>query len=309
MTDELEAAEIFLQVTRARSFTAAGKALGKSTSTLSRVVTELERDLGAQLIARTTRSLRLTEAGALYVAHAEALIAASRAGHDAITELTRGAPRGHLRVSMPVSVGERLLGPHLPAFRRRYPELRLEVDLSDRNVPLVEGGFDLSIRVGRATDSSLRAQLLGKVPGRLVASPAYLAAHGSPRKPADVANHACLSLGPVAGPVEWTFYRAGKRVSVGVEGVVHTTSPTLAAQLCRANMGLLRVTEWVIREELRVGQLVQVMPAWSCDNPQHGGIPVFVMYAQGASAAPPLKSRVFVDMVKAVMATDVLRRP
>jgi len=306
MLNELEAAEIFLQVVRAPGFTAAAKALGKSTSTLSRTVTDLEAALGAQLIARTTRTLHLTEAGALYVAHAEALIAASRAAHDALTELTHGSPRGHLRISMPVSVGERLLGPYLPRFRRRYPELRLEVDLSDRNVPLVEGGFDLAIRVGRASDSSLRAQLLGKVAVRLVASPAYLASRPPPRKPTDLADHDCVSLGTVAGPVEWTFYRNQERVSVGVEGVVQTTSPTLAAQLCRADLGLLRVTEWVIREELRVGQLVEVMPAWACDNPLHGGIPVYVMYAQGASAAPPLKSRVFVEMVKSVMATDVL---
>ncbi len=144
--DELAAAEGFIQVVRAQSFTRAAKALGKNTSSLSRAVAELEAMLGAQLLARTTRRLHLTEAGALYLAHAEALLAARRAAHDAITELTGGIPRGHLRVSMPVSVGERLLAPHLPEFKRRYPELRLEIDLSDRNVALVQGGYDLAGR-------------------------------------------------------------------------------------------------------------------------------------------------------------------
>src|SRR6185369_15331293 len=110
---------------------------------------------------------------------------------------------------MPVSVGERLLAPHLPELRRRYPELRLELDLSDRNVPLVQGGFDLAIRVGRLADSSLRAQLIAKVPVRLVASPAYLASRGQPRRPVEIRDHDCITLGPMAGPVEWPFYRSG----------------------------------------------------------------------------------------------------
>ncbi|HRE90630.1 MAG TPA: LysR substrate-binding domain-containing protein, partial [Myxococcota bacterium] len=97
-------------------------------------------------------------------------VEAARAAVDAVTELMGGVPRGTLRVSMPVSVGERLLGPRLPELQQRYPELRLEVDLSDRNVPLVEGGFDLAIRVGRLADSSLRSQLLGRITRHLVAS-------------------------------------------------------------------------------------------------------------------------------------------
>jgi len=304
--DELAAAEIFLQVVRTNGFTNAGKSLGKSASTLSRAITELEAELGTQLIARTTRRLHLTEAGALYMAHAESLLAARRAAHDAVAELMGGVPRGHLRVSMPVSVGERLLGPHLPGFRRRYPELRLQVDLSDRNVRLVQGGFDLSIRVGRPADSSLRAQWLGSVPVRLVASPGYVKKHGAPNKPADIPNHPCITVGLVAGTVEWSFFRGKKRESLSVEGVVHTTSPTLAAQLCRADLGLMRTTEWVVREDMKSGDLVEVMQQWACDDPRFGGVPVYVMYAQGASANPPLKSRVFVEMVKEIVATEVL---
>lgn len=307
--DELAAAEVFLQVVKVNSFTRASRVLGKSTSSLSRIVAELERQLGTQLLARTTRRLHLTEAGALYGVHAEGLIAAQRAAHDAIAELTGGVPRGHLRISMPVSVGERLLGPYLPAFRRRYPELRLEVDLSDRNVPLVQGGFDLAIRVGRLADSSLRAQLLGKVESRLVASPAYVAAHGQPTRPAELRDHACITLGAVAGSVEWPFYRRGRRGAaerLELDGVVHTTSPILAAQLAVSGLGVARIIEWVIRDELRRGDLVEVMTDWSCDAPPEGGIPVYVLYAQTAAATPPLKSRAFVELVKQVIATEVL---
>lgn len=307
--DELVAAETFLQVVKAKGFSSAAKVLGRSTSSLSRVVAELERQLGAQLLVRTTRRMSLTEAGALYVAHAEAMLATRAASHDAIAELTGGVPRGHLRVSMPVSVGERLLGPHLPAFRRRYPELRLELDLSDRNVPLVQGGFDLAIRVGKLADSSLRAQLLTKVAVRLVASPRYLAARGGPSKPADIASHDCITVGATPGSVEWTFYPRSRartrlrRQTVEVTGIVHTTSPPLATIAACSGLGLLRMIEWVIRDPLREGQLVEVMPEWSCDD-EDGGVPVYVVYAQTASAVPPLKSRAFVELVKEIIAKE-----
>jgi len=307
--DELAAADVFLHVVRANGFTAAAKVLGRSTSSLSRTVAELERQLGTQLLARTTRRLHLTEAGALYASHAEALLAAQRAGRDAIAELTGGVPRGHLRVTMPVSVGERLLAPMVAQLRARYPELRLELELSDRNVALVQGGFDLAIRVGRLADSSLRAQLLGKVPVLLVASPRYLAKRRPPQRPEQIAEHTCIAVGPLAGSVEWSFHRRGARPRrVEVTGAVHTTSPSLGAQLASAGLGLLRVVEWIVRDELRRGDLVQVMPGWSCDDPRDGGMPVYVVYAQTASTQPPLKSRVFVELVKDLVVREGLAR-
>jgi DNA-binding transcriptional LysR family regulator len=314
--DELACAEAFLKVVQASGFTRAARALGKSTSTLSRMVAELERQLGAQLLTRTTRRLHLTEAGTLYAGHAQGLLAARQAAHDAVEELAGGTPRGHLRVTMPVAIGERVLAPHTPELLRRYPDLRLELDLSDRVVPLLQGGYDLAIRVGRLADSSLRAQLLGTVAMRLVASPRYLAARGAPRQPEDIAKHACVVLGPLAGTQEWSFQRRGRVRRVAVDGVVHTTSPTLAAQLATAGVGLLRVVEWLIVDELRRGALVEVMPEWRCADPTLGGMPVYVVYAQTASVTPPLKSRVFVDMVKELIARDttgalrgVQRRP
>lgn len=306
--DELSAAAAFLQVVKANGFTAAAKVLGKSTSSLSRAVSDLERHLGAQLLARTTRRLHVTEAGALYAAHAEALLATARAGHDAIVELTGGVPRGHLRVTMPVAVG-RVLGPHVGELRRRYPELHLELDLSDKYVSLVERGFDLAIRVGRLPDSSLRAQLLGKIPVLLVASPRYIAKHGAPKRPDQIASHPCISLGALPGVHEWSFHRRGSRPKrIAVEGVVHTNSPMLAAQLATQGIGLLRVVEWIIRGELERGDLVEVMRDWTCDEPTDGGMPVYVVYSQTAGVAPPLKSRVFVELVKDLVAREGLGR-
>lgn len=309
--DELAAAEVFLQVVEVKGFTRAAQLLGKSTSRLSRIVAELERQLGAQLLARTTRRVSLTEAGVLYARHAEHLLAARRAARDAVAELTGGVPRGHLRVSMPVAVGERLLAQYLPALRRKHPELRLEIDLSDRNVPLVQGGFDLAIRVGRQSDSSLRSQLLGRVPVRVVASPGYLAAHGEPARPLALRDHACITIAQVAGAVEWGFYHRSARnrsERLELEGVIHTTSPMLATQLAVAGEGILRVNEWMIRDELARGSLVEILRDWSCARIADGGLPVYVVYAQTAGAEPPLKSRVFVELVKQILSAEVLTR-
>ena len=116
-----------------------------------------------------------------------------------------------------------------------------------------------------------------------------------------------LRLRCLAGTHEWAFHRRGARPKrVAVDGAVHTTSPTLAARLAAGGLGIARLVEWVIREELWRGELVEVMKDWSCDDPAEGGIPVYVVYAQTASATPPLKSRVFVELVKDVMAREVL---
>lgn len=293
--NELDAAQVFLHVVRASGFTGAARTLGRSASTLSRVIAALEEHVGSQLIARTTRSLRLTEAGSIYMTHAEQLVSASRAAHDALAEYRGGVPRGHLRVSMPVSIGERLLAAHLPRFHAAHPELRLTIDLSDRNVSLTQAGFDLAIRVGRPKDTSLRALLLGRIQVLVVASPVYLREHGEPKKPADLAKHSTI----IIGSADWTFMRGRKRVRITVPSMVQSSSPTLGVQLAAGGVGIVRTAEWLVRDELQRGALVPVLSSWSC-----GFVPLYVMYAQAGSATPPRKSRVFVEMVKEIMASE-----
>lgn len=293
--NELDAAQVFLHVVKSNGFTGAARTLGRSASTLSRVIASLEEHLGSQLIARTTRSLRLTEAGSIYMGHAEQIVSASRSAHDALAEYRGGVPRGHLRVSMPVSVGERLLAAHLPKFHARFPELRLSIDLSDRHVNLNQGGFDLAIRVGRPKDTSLRALMLGRVQGLLLASPSYVRERGEPKKPADLAKHTAI----IVGTSDWSFRRGAKRVDVTLPSMVQTSSPTLAVQLAIAGVGLVRTAEWLVRHELQRGELVVVLPQWNV-----GAAPLYVMYAQAGSATPPRKSRVFVEMVKAIMESE-----
>lgn len=299
--NELQAADVFLRVVKARSFANAARALGKAPSTLTRAVAELERHLGVQLLTRTTRSIHLTEAGTVYLQHAEAMLAVRRDARDAVASLTGGVPRGHLRVSMPVLVGERILGPYLPDFHRRYPQLRLELDLSDRLMPLVGGGFDLALRIGQLPDSSLRAQRLGTVQRVLVASPAYLAQHPPINTPRDLLAHPLITLGQMAGAVDWQFYGPERVDTIHVEGWLHTTSPPLACNAAREGLGIVRLSEWVARDGLRDGSLVKVIPEWRCDDPIEGGPGLYALYTQTAGVNVPLKSRVFVEFVVEVM--------
>lgn len=303
--NELQAATAFLQVVKARGFANAARALGKSPSALTRAVADLERHLGVQLLVRTTRRIHLTEAGALYLQHAEALLAAQRQAHDAIAALTGGRPRGHLRVSMPTVVGERLLGPRLGDFHARYPELVLELDLADRVVPLVQGGFDLALRVGRLADSAQRAQRLVDVEQVLVASPGYLARAGTPAAPAELLRHTCITQRQLAGPVEWRLYRGAQVEALTVQGWLGTTSATLVEQAAVAGHGIARISAWVARESLRAGRLQRVLPDWSCHDPREEDVGLHVVYAQGAGVDIPLKSRVFVDFVKEAVQASV----
>lgn len=296
--DELQLAEVFVQVVRSGGFGKAGKILGLDASQVSRAVAELELLLGAQLLGRTTRRQHLTDAGALYLTHAERLLDLARAGHDAVAELLGGQPRGRLRVTMPVAVGNRLLAPHLPAFQARYPGLTLDFDLSDRHVDLVAHGFDMAIRLGGLADSPLRAQRLGSVPICVAASPAYLYHHGVPDCPQDLSHHTTIGLGPSQFGAEWRFWQSEEPVSVPVQPSVWTTSPGLGAQLATAGMGVVRLPRWVVRKELDTGSLVELLPGWVCDDPRHGGLPLWVVYAQEGGQHIPLKSRVFAELVQ-----------
>lgn len=298
--DELELARTFVQVVRSGSQSRAARTLGVDASRVSRALAELEEDLGATLLLRTTRRQRLTDAGEVYLLHAERLIEASQAAREAVAELRGGLPRGRLRVSMPVAVGDRMLAPHLPSFHARYPGLRLEIDLSDRNVDLVAGGYDLAIRLGAAPEGYQRVRKLGRVPIVVAASPDYLARSGALHEPADLAAHNLIVVGPGSAVREWPFYRGTERAVVHAEPVVQSSGPNLAAQLAVAGMGIVRLPRWVVRAELASGALLSVLAQWSCDDPRRGGVPLWIVFAQEGGAQVPLKSRVFADWVEAL---------
>ncbi len=299
--NELQAASLFLQVVQAGSFANASRANGRSPSTLTRAVADLEQYLGAQLLSRTTRRIKLTEAGQLYQQYAQSMLSTSRQAQEALGLLSGGVPRGHLRVTMPIVVGEKLLGPALGRFHALYPELQLELEVSDRLIALVQAGFDLALRVGRLPDSSLRAQRLGDVQLVLVASPAFIAQHGQPEHPRQLPDFPCLVQRQLGGPVAWSFFRGEEAQQIRAEGWLATTSAALAMQQALAGLGIARLSAWMAREALAQGRLTQLLPDWACHDPRAEGVGLHVVYAQGAGMEIPLKSRVFVDFIKTLM--------
>ncbi|MPR03520.1 LysR family transcriptional regulator [Pseudomonas sp. MAFF 212408] len=187
--DSLGSLEVFVQAAEARSFTAAGRVLGVSSSAVGKSIARTEERLGVRLFHRNTRSVTLTSEGALFLERVRRILAEVEAAEQALTE-AGATPRGKLRISLPHVRG--LLMPVLSDFMRAYPEIELDVDFSDRMVDVIEEGFDAVIRTGKPEDSRLMARHLGHFRLVLVGAPEYFAHHGTPQQPQDLSGHACL---------------------------------------------------------------------------------------------------------------------
>jgi DNA-binding transcriptional LysR family regulator len=256
---DLNAVSTFAKVVELKSFRAAAAALGIPKSTVSRKIAELEDTLGARLLERTTRSLRLTEAGHAYhlrIAPAlDVLVEAERA-----IEEQNEKPSGKLKLSMTVEGGQTLLAPVLSEYLRSYPEVRLQIELTDRRVDLVEEGFDLAIRAGALADSTLIARKLGS-PGSLhvYASPQYLERRGNVRHPEELVRHDCLLMSAQSTPGVWTFRERRKLLPVKVRAYAEANSFVLLRELSLAGHGFARLPRYFASPWLEQGLLVSVL--------------------------------------------------
>jgi DNA-binding transcriptional LysR family regulator len=263
---QLHALTVIAQV---GSFTKAAQRLGLSKAAVSQRIAELERAMGQNLIARTTRSVRLSEAGQHLVDDTEAsfaqITAALAAARDAV-----GQPRGLLRVTAPVALGRQHVAPLLTAFFRQYSEIRIELDLSDRLVSLTQEGFDLAIRHTSAPPDTHVAVKLCSSRAMLVASPAYLLAQGKPGHPDELARHACLPyLRP--GPAVWLFERMGsnsgpgsepERLRIPVQGPLRAGNSEILRDAALAGLGLALLPDFTAAPALAQGSLVEVLAEW-----------------------------------------------
>jgi len=257
--DPLSDTLVFVQVVELGSFTRAADKLEISKAGVSKYVSRLEQRLGARLLNRTTRRLSLTEAGqALYARSAGALAELREAEND-VAQLT-GKPRGLLRVSAPTYFGSASLAPQLKEFRVRYPEVTLDLDLSDRFVDLVKERFDIAVRIAALTDSSLVALRLAPCPLVVVGSPAYFRRHPPPSTPADLASHDCLGYSIARTPGEWHFRGPkGRRIGVRVNGSVRSNSDFALKQCALDGLGLGMFPSFFVEKELAGGRLVAVL--------------------------------------------------
>ena len=249
------------------SFTAAAERLGVSKAAMSQRVAELERVAGVALVRRTTRSVRLTEAG-------QRLVDDTRASFEQIAESfaqvrdLAGLPRGLLRVTAPVALARQQLVPLLADFLRQYPEVRLELDLSDRISSLATEGFDLAIRHTANPPDTHVAWTLCSTRSLLVATPAYLGRHGSPQLPQELARHNCLHYPRSHETPAWTFEsnrpaQGRERVTVQVSGSLAANNSEALRDAALAGLGIALLPDFSAQDSLRAGKLVEVLPDWT----------------------------------------------
>jgi DNA-binding transcriptional LysR family regulator len=282
--DSLPAIVSFVRAADLQGFAAAGRALGISASAVGKNVARLEQQLGVRLFHRTTRQVRLTQEGEQFHARCRRILD-ELADAQAMVQSAVATPRGRLRVSLPV-IGYRFLLPMLPGFRARYPEIDLELDFNDRLVDVVEEGFDIVVRSGALEDSPLVARRLGPFRFLLVAAPAYLAAHGTPQRPADLAQHVCLRYQFASGGriEDWKLQGLPERLPTAL--VCNNMEAMLGAAI--AAMGIAWMPDFLARDALARGELVQVL----ADAPREAG-QFSALWPSSRQLSP--KVRAFVD--------------
>jgi len=278
---------VFAAVVEAGSFAGAADKLALSRGMATRYVAQLEAELGVRLLNRTTRHLSLTGAGGEYYQRAVQVLGLVEEAGSSVAE-GAAAPRGTLRVSAPVSFGARHLGRAMTEYLRRFPQVEVDLTLNDRAVDLVEEGFDLAIRIGRRIDESLIARRVTRARMAVCAAPAYLKRHGTPRSPADLAAHNCLTYAYAAVRGDWLFRRGAEEKSVRVAGSMRGNNGDVLMEAAIAGLGVIRQPTFLVYEALRRGQLVRVLPRWEIDE-----MSVFAVYPNRKFLPPKVRS--FID--------------
>jgi DNA-binding transcriptional LysR family regulator len=287
--DKLEAMNAFAKVVAAGSYAEAARRLGLTRSAVSKAVMELEQLLGARLLDRTTRRVTPTEAGRAYYERCVAIIADVEETESQISRLN-DAPRGTLRVNAPMSFGTRYLGAAVADFMARYPELRIELILNDRFIDPLEEGVDVTVRIGSLSDSSLIARRLAPARLALVASPEYIARHGAPSEPENLAAHACLAYGHMAAAQRWTLQRGDATVSVAVNSRLCSNNGDVLREAALKGNGITNLPTFLIGPDIAAGKLQIVLPA----TPP-APLAIYAIYAPNRYLAA--KSRVFIDFL------------
>jgi DNA-binding transcriptional LysR family regulator len=268
---DLEALAVFAKVAECRSFAAAARELDLSVPTLSRAITRLEDRLGARVFNRTSRQLALTPFGASLVGRATQLYRDAEET-EALGLEQSVSPRGTVRLAVPMSFGVKWVAPVVPELLRRYPDLSIDLHLSDGVVDIVGEGFDAALRIAALPDSSLTARLLCQVRRYTVASPAYVARHGNPRHPRELIPGHCVAYALRANSETWRFRKGGKEQTVRPEGRLRVTNSDALIPLLLAGEVVAELPEFIAGEYLRDGRLLSLLPDWK----QPGGGLYFV---------------------------------
>jgi DNA-binding transcriptional LysR family regulator len=285
--DSLGSLAVFVQVAQTRSFTAAARVLGVSSSAVGKSIARMEERLGVRLFHRSTRSITLTGEGALFLERSRRILLEIEAAERELTD-ARVAPRGKLRISVPQVRG--LLMPVLSDFMRAYPDIELDVDFSDRMVDVIEEGFDAVIRTGKPEDSRLMARHLGHYQLVLVATPGYFQQHGTPLLPQHLSGHACLRHKFCAtGQLEpWPLRRALDEVEPTLRTPLVSTTIESLNHVVHEGLGIACLPDYMVHQAVREGRLQRVLD----DYLEHRGS-FWMLWPSSRHASAKL--RVFID--------------
>ncbi|MEC5398750.1 LysR family transcriptional regulator [Uliginosibacterium sp. H1] len=303
--NQFESMQIFLRVAELASFTAAADSLGMHKASVSAAVQQLENRLGTRLLHRTTRKVQMTQDGQVFYERSKDLVA----DIEELQGLFQDSPaalRGRLRVDMPLAVARDVVMPALPAFMAEHPGLEIELSSTDRRVDLVREGFDCVLRVGTLGDSSLIARPLGHYRLLNVASPAYLAAHGTPQTLDDLARHRLVhylpALGARAAGFEYVDDAAGDGHArfFPMPGALSVNNSDAYTRACLAGLGIIQAPETGLQPWLAGGQLVEILPGWRA-----APMPVSLLYANRRHL--PRRVQVFMAWLTGLMQPRLMR--
>ncbi|MCI3206381.1 MULTISPECIES: LysR family transcriptional regulator [Pandoraea] len=303
--DYYTAVRAFLSSAEASSFSKAAQQLGIKTSTVSRYIGQLEADLGIALFNRSTRGLVLTEGGTVFREHALISLQALDDARNLTSSLNQ-TPQGHLRVTMPVAFGRRHIVRHLPQFLARYPDISIDAVITDDVVNLIDSGIDLAIRIGALADSQLMARKLAEHQRVVCASPDYVAQHGAPAMPEELASHEALRFS-LATDDRWLLVnretnaaRASgpAEIAVRLQGALRANDTESILSLAVAGRGVALLPSWSVSEALKAGELVHLLPDWQA---QVGRNPAAIWAIYPPKKKVSSKVRAFVDFYAEIL--------
>ncbi len=286
--DRFHLINVFVAVVDTQGFAGAARKLAISPPAVTRAVNELEHHLGLRLLTRTTRTVRVTDAGARYAQDCRRILAELAEADESVSG-EHGAPRGRLTVTAPMLFGGMVVTPIVTAYLQRYPEVSVSCLFLDRVVNLVDEGVDVAIRIGELPDSSLQAIRVGEVRQVICASPGYLAAHGIPLTPDDLHQHAIVSANSITPNPEWRLAHGGEPCSVRLQARMTTTTNDSAVAAVVGGFGITRLLSYQVAEHLRAGRLQTVLTEY-----EMAPLPVHVVHREGRQAAR--RVRAFIDL-------------
>ncbi len=286
--DRFHLMNVLVAVVDAQGFAGAARKLAISPPAVTRAVNELEAHLGLRLLTRTTRSVRVTDAGERYVQDCRRILAEMAEADDSVTG-QHSAPRGRLTITAPVLFGRMFVTPIVGEYLQRYPEVNASCLFLDRVVNMVDEGADVAIRIGELPDSTMQAIRVGQVRRVVCASPAYLKAHGLPLTPEDLQRHTIVSASSVTPNPEWRMQHGGAPVSVRLQARMTTTTNDSAIAAVVGGLGLTRLLSYQVAEHLRSRKLKTVLVDFEPEP-----LPVHVVHREGRHASH--RVRAFIDL-------------